>query len=149
MATCPHCDRAMPLPSVRRQRNREAAAALDLPAKLLMIAAIIHFVLAVAGIVSLIVIVTVAVVSSRTTRPLQLLPAVAGIVVSGVLSVGYTLAVVRGIRAMRNLESFGWAIAACVLMLPTCLGVAPAIWALVVLLRPEVQTRFGMKKDRI
>jgi hypothetical protein len=55
----------------------------------------------------------------------------------------YPLLVLRGAIHMRRLSSYGWARAAAIMSLPTCVGLILGFWALGVLSRPDVKQAFG------
>jgi hypothetical protein len=55
----------------------------------------------------------------------------------------YLLVILRGAIHMRRLSSYGWARAAAIMSLPSCVGLILGFWALGVLSRPDVKQAFG------
>jgi hypothetical protein len=55
---------------------------------------------------------------------------------------GYLLLILRGAVHMRRLSSYGWAMTASILVLPSCVGLIIGIWALGRLSRPDVRQAF-------
>ena len=81
-------------------------------------------------------------VAGLTFRP-SLVGALGWMAGAGAVLVAHTLLIVRGVRAMRNLQSYGWALTGCALAGVTTLGAIPTLWAMAILLREDVRSEFG------
>jgi len=74
----------------------------------------------------------------------MIIQAISG-VVGNICGIIISILILVGANKMRNLQSYGLAMTACILSIvccPCCIGIAPGIWGIVVLSKPEVKAAF-------
>ena len=138
---------AAPPPPEPQADRQNALEAVKGPAVFLLVVAILGIVLAAVSLIMNLAGVGMGAAGTGDQAQLQMLSGGFGVVVA-ILSMIGSVVVLLGSLKMMKLESYGFAMAAAIIaMLPgisgcCILGLPAGIWALVVLLKPEVKDAF-------